>query len=447
MTYACAGCGATVRDGLPLACPAARPGDDLDHVLTRVREGAEGTDASANPFLRYRGRLPSHALALAAGLGDDDFAGLVERLDAAVADVEGRGFRVTPLVESEPLARALGLARPVLVKDETGNVAGSHKGRHLMGVLLHLEVADRLGLATGPGPLAIASCGNAALAAAVLARAAGRPLQVFIPPTADPTVVARLESLGARIDVCERRAGEVGDPCYLRFLEAVAAGAVPFCCQGNACAVTIDGGRTLGYELADALAGRRADRVFVQVGGGALASSLVQAFAEVTAPPPPRFHPVQTEGAYPLRLAWEAATARLLGRVGVVVPADDAARAQAVADAPSEAIEEALTHAARHRAAYMRPWPQEPRSIASGILDDETYDWLAILRGLLLGGGYPVVVSEARLAEANRLALDATGIAVDPTGSAGLAGLLELAGRGALVPDEQVVVLFTGVRR
>ena len=41
-------------------------------------------------------------------------------------------------------------------------------------------------------PLAIASCGNAALAAAVVARAADRRLRVFIPPDADPAVVARL---------------------------------------------------------------------------------------------------------------------------------------------------------------------------------------------------------------------------------------------------------------
>ena len=82
------------------------------------------------------------------------------------------------------------------MKNETGNVSGSHKARHLMGLLIHLEVVERLGLAMRRGSegqhLAIASCGNAALAAAVVARAAARPLEVFIPTTADPKVVARL---------------------------------------------------------------------------------------------------------------------------------------------------------------------------------------------------------------------------------------------------------------
>ena len=85
------------------------------------------------------------------------------------------------------------------MKDETGNVAGSHKGRHLMGLAIWLEVVvhrDR--------PLAIASCGNAALGGR--GGRAGRrpPADVFVPPWAD-RVVARLRDLGARIHVCPRR--------------------------------------------------------------------------------------------------------------------------------------------------------------------------------------------------------------------------------------------------
>ena len=85
--------------------------------------------------------------------------------------------------------------------------------------------------------------------------------------------------------------------------------------------------------------------------------------------------------------------------------------------------------------------------MAHGILDDETYDWLAVVRGMLETGGSPVVVSEKTLLEANELAVDATSIDVDHTGSAGLAGLLDLRGRGEVGPAEAVAVLFTGVRR
>ena len=68
---------------------------------------------------------------------------------------------------------------------------------------------------------------------------------------------------------------------------------------------------------------------------------------------------------------------------------------------------------------------EEPRSIAHGILDDETYDWLAVVEGMLATGGHPVVVDERTLVDANKLARLATGSDVDHTGSAGLAGLLE----------------------
>ena len=59
-------------------------------------------------------------------------------------------------------------------------------------------------------------------------------------------------------------------------------------------------------------------------------------------------------------------------------------------DAPPRAREPlesgALAHAARHRADFMWPWETEPVSVATGILDDETYDWLAVVRGTIESG-------------------------------------------------------------
>ena len=95
----------------------------------------------------------------------------------------------------------------------------------------------------------------------------------------------------------------------------------------------------------------------------------------------------------------------------------------------------------------MWPWEVEPRSVAHGILDDETYDWLAVVEGMLATGGRPLVVDEETLRRANVLALEATGIAVDHTGSAGLAGLLALSRAGELAADERIAVLFTGAVR
>ena len=100
----------------------------------------------------------------------------------------------------------------------------------------------------------------------------------------------------------------------------------------------------------------------------------------------------------------------------------------------------------------MRPWATEPHSIAHGILDDETYDWLAIAEATIESAGWPVVVSEDQLRRANDLAREATGIDVDHTGSAGLAGVLSLV--DSTLPGSQgdpradrVAVVFTGRRR
>jgi threonine synthase len=79
-------------------------------------------------------------------------------------------------------------------------------------------------------------------------------------------------------------------------------------------------------------------------------------------------------------------------------------------------------------------------------LDDETYDWYAVVRGMIATDGAPVVVDEATLELANQAA-SATDIDADHTATSGLAGLMTLRDRGEVGPEEQVAVLFTGARR
>ncbi|HKZ75498.1 MAG TPA: PLP-dependent lyase/thiolase [Actinomycetota bacterium] len=440
----CAGCGhvAPPDEPYPFRCPNARPGDDIDHVLARELDPTHvgfPDDDEPNPFVRYRELFHSYHLGRRHGLSDGDCVDLVERLDKAVAEVDGRGFTVTPFLRSDSLSERLGFSREggVWVKDETGNVSGSHKARHLMGVMVHLLVAEQAGLVPdGDRPdLAIASCGNAALAAAVVARAAERTLKVFVPTWADPKVIARLEELGAHIEVCPRKEGVAGDPAYLGLKEALAAGAVPFTVQGGDNGLAIEGGETLGYEMISSLVSTDATLtgLVVQVGGGALASSCIRAFEDAAlleAPAAlPKVHTVQTRGAYPLKRAYD----RVRERIGEP-------------ESPA-AIVEGMRYARTHRSEFMWPWEEEPKSIATGILDDETYDWADVVSGMLATDGSALVVSEETLAEANTLAREATGIDVDATGSAGLAGLLELVRAGKVASDERIAVLFTGTRR
>jgi threonine synthase len=463
-SLACSGCGWAPPDNdpFPFRCANAGSGDDVDHVIVRTLDPSNlswPTGQEANPFVRYRTLFRSHHVATSRNMTDAEYVELVERLDKEVAAVDGKGFAITPFERKDELSTRLGFSSDggVWVKDETGNVSGSHKARHLMGLAIWLEVVDRLGLTdTRNRRLAIASCGNAALAAAVVARAADRPLDVFVPTWADEAILRRLKDLGATITTCPREEGVPGDPTYHALQRAIAGGAIPFTCQGPDNGLTIEGGMTLGYELA--AAGQPLDRVFVQVGGGALASSTIQGLDDArlmgTLEASPKLHAVQTEGGYPLGRSYEAVVQKTFDQIawysGWRPDRDEPAYvAQMVISQSfgSPAIEDALAHARTHRSQFMWPWEEEPKSIAHGILDDETYDWYAVVRGMIQTAGFPVVVDEDTLREANEVGRSTIGIAVDHTGTAGLAGLMKALKQGHVRPDERVAVLFTGAIR
>lgn len=397
--WRCAVCAATldIATPLPWKCPNATAADP-HHVLHLIEAGPPAAVLGGpNPFIAYGPRLAWWQFARARGLT----AGACEALTGEVAGQ----FAVTPFACSAALSSELGI--DVWVKDETGNVGGSHKARHLASILLHLRAAETLGLLGGRAPLAISSCGNAAVAAATLAAAVDWPLEVFVPEWADPAVVAILDGLGATVQHCPRRTGDPpGDPALLRFREAVLAGAVPFSVQGPENATCLDGGRTIGWEIADqaAAAGVRLAAAYVQVGGGALAACLGQGLG-----PDVALRVVQAAGAAPL----------------------DAALRRAAE----------LAHPERHWGEVMQAWP-DPRSSADGIVDDETYDWIAVREAIAASGGHSVVVPESVVAGAHALATRA-GFPVSATGSAGWAGALadERRGRGP------IVVVMSGVAR
>jgi len=448
----CSACGAVLPDDdpEPFRCPrapASRADGDVDHVLVRDLDLAGVVlpdDGEREPFVRYRELLHAYRYARRAGEPDGHFVQRVRALDARVAEVDGAGFRETPCTACPELAADLGVAE-VWVKDETEDVAGSHKARHLMGVLL------QLGAPGGPEHprLGIASCGNAALAAAVLARAAGLELETYVPEQADAAVLARLRELGAELVTC-RRDGQPGDPCLRRLERRAAEGVVPFTCQGSENGMCIEGGETLFWELI--ARAPELDRVALQVGGGAFASAGVRAWhdarrAGATARLP-RVHAVQTAGGHPLERAWRT----FAQEVARDVPeghgsTDPELAAWMCARFLAPEVSDRLALAAARRSRYMRPWEPPPRSIAEGILDDETYDWRAVLAGMLESGGWPLVVDDAWLARARDLARERTGANVSATGAAGLAGLLALAEAGELGAEERVGLVLTGVQR
>lgn len=446
----CSGCGTSVNgasnatfrcpncDKQPRADHVLAPSSDVTSALEILVKSSSATtpaaDETRNPFVDFRHLLYSHRVAMSRGMSDADYVEMAAHLNQSLEDVDGSGFTETPLLFSEELN--------CFLKNETGNVGQSHKARHLNNVMLYLlalratgmdELADRR--------LAVASCGNAGLAAATIAAAAGWPIDVCIPPTASPAVQTRLQELGASVVVCERGVGVVdtalgsistegaADPTLAVCRTLVAEhGSIPFSVQGPECGLAVEGGQTLGFEIAQQLARQNPTvdairSVFVQVGGGALGAGLSQAFARAeeaglgSSLSNTEFHCVQPQGNQPLHRAYSRLTDRQL-----------TAKA-----------------AAKQRDEFMTPWA-DPQSVAFGILDDETYDWVALCQAMQSSGGASHVVQDETICEAKEIA-EAMGVPVCHTGAAGLAGMLEHRRRQGTDNSAPDLVVLSGLDR
>ncbi|MCP4227861.1 MAG: PLP-dependent lyase/thiolase [Actinomycetia bacterium] len=414
---------------------------------------------SVNPFVEYRHHLDVYTRALDRGLSDEAYVELVTNLNEKVEAADGVGFTVTPLVELDLASEGAGAgpvgagAGPVTAKVETGAVGGSHKARHLFGLVLHYLIEDKASTETSSTrDLAIASCGNAAIGAAIVAKATMRRLQVFVPSNADQAIMDRLDGLGAKITVCPRDPSSIGDPCITALDDAIANGAQAFTVQGPRCPAVIDGCRTLGLELATQLddASINPASIYIQIGGGALATAVMDGLGRAWPNRRlPRLHPVQARAAHPFVAGWRRVVRSLLGPDDPGEEVSDWELAQffnpLVADKDRVEVSALLAG----RSELMTPWPDPPHSVASGIIDDVTYDWLTLATHQSTTGGWPILVDEPTFSTAAVLAGDQISPPLprpDETGAAGLAGLIEHhqahSQDGGV--DEPAVVLLTG---
>jgi threonine synthase len=442
----CTGCQTLVdpSETLGFSCPEAHNQPNIDHILAPALSLVEapfpGDDGHANPFVRFRSLLFVYRFARAQGVSDEQFINIVEELDAGLEGIGEPSFRDTPLRNCPVL--------DVWAKDETDNVGQSHKARHLFLVMIYLKCLLAANSPAAEGltqrPMAVASCGNAGLAAAAVARSANWPIDVYIPPSADEPVKQRLAELNARVHICERDPDTPGDPTVIAFRAAVANGSIPFSVQGCDNGISTEGSATLIWEAVSALKREgitSVGSVFIQVGGGALGAGMVkglrQAVHSGALERMPEFNTVQTEGCYPLQVAYH----KLLEQQDL--PVGSATNA---ATSVSDRDRQQAMHVAAHaRAALMVPW-ENPQSIAHGILDDETYDWHALVDGMLQTGGKAVVVNDESIIRARETAMAESDIPMCHTGAAGLAGVMEMREKGWKSPGPTLCV-FSGLHR
>lgn len=479
----CTGCESVYSIDLKCAVHGCvnRKKDSANHILEKFLPdnfsfgiaNLLDTTQSTDPYLLFKKFFYSYYLAEKLNV---NFDSIVDSINEELRKFGEPGFIMTPFIVKDNIKEIPG---KTLIKNETVNVSGSHKARHLMGNIIYLEVLRKANIIQEKPKLAIYSCGNAALGAAAVAKAAAYALSVFVPPNLNPNVIKKLNSYGANIVECPRIQGESGDPCYNRFQEALTSGAVPFSCSGPDNWSNIEGGQTLCLELfaQASLIKQKINAIIIQVGGGALASSAVKSVEELYSSNAINYLPsiftVQTEGGFPLFRAYlliikEIAKLNALN-CSLSVPKTADINVKAVSfveyfnkcldeiraisnfakqNYATEKIQQVLSEGAhKNMSKYMWAWEGEPHSIAHGILDDVTYDWYKIIQGMLKTGGIPVTVTEKELINANKLAKKSTDINVDPTGSSGFTGYLKLKKLGIIPKDAASAVIFTGIER
>ncbi len=426
-----------------------------EHTLRRVLpsgpEVSDGIQTSWAAGSRQTFDVLRHSISAHRLLGHDRYHRVLERVAEQLLRLEDRDFKVTPLTEAPALASALGRTGRLWVKDETGNVTGSHKGRHLMATLLYLEALRKLKGESIKKVLAIYSCGNAALGASAVARAGGYELHAFVPEDVDPIVTAMLMERRALVERIPRSTTGEGDPCYLAFRKAInEQGWIPFACAGNDNWSNIEGGATLGWEMVMQLreCSEKIDSVVIQVGGGALARSVAQALEEALQlgfiQVLPRIHVCQPAGGFPFVRAYLLALEEIARRSGYSFDlsydhgADPGVQLQKTVaftrvrpdqiqevaafvqrSFESPAVQSFLKDMAGEAGHIMWPWDGgPPHSLAHGILDDVTYDWYYLLCAVLRSGGRAEILLEDTIRDAYNMAQSHTGIPVCRPGRA-----------------------------
>jgi len=297
-----------------------------------------------------------------------------------------------------PLVRLDALAPPGVLlwaKDESTNPTGSFKAR---GLSLAVNRARELG---APG-VQLASAGNAALALAAYAAAAGLPARIAMPADTPETIPARCREHGAEV--------LLGPGTLVEAAKLLDAPTAPDR-EGFWNLSTLkepyraEGKKTMGLELAEQFGWELPDWIVYPLGGGTGIVGMHKAFDELRrlgllGAKRPRFVAVQMTGCAPIVRAFERGLERA------------------------------------------EPW-ERPDTRVWGLRVPRAIGDFLVLRALRESDGRALAIEEWRLpgiaARAAR-----TGLRTGPEGAAAFAAVEDLAATGAFKPGERVVVFQTG---
>lgn len=300
----------------------------------------------------------------------------------------------TRLRQAPRLAAELGLKR-LWLKDDAPNPTHSFKDRV---VSVALSVARSFGFDTA----ACASTGNLANAVAAHAAASGMRSIVFIPAGLEAGKVAGTTVFGGTVIEVEGSYDDVNRLCS----ELSAATNWAFV-NVNVRTYYAEGSKTLGFEIAEQLGWRYPDAVVVPMASGSLLTKVAKSFRELHATGlmpdvgHTKIHGTQAEGCSPISGAF------LAGRDEIQ--------------------------------------PVKPDTIAKSLAIGNPADGYYALKEVRASGGAMATVPEGKVAEGIKLLARTEGVFTETAGGVAVSGLEELVRNGAIDPDDETVVLVTGI--
>ena len=299
----------------------------------------------------------------------------------------------TPLVDAPRLAREIGVARVWVKNDSVSHPSLSFKDRV---VATAINAAHALGLTT----IGCASTGNLANAVAAHAARAGLAAWIFIP---DDLEIGKIIGTAIYAPHLVRVRGHYDDVNRLcaQLADRFGWGIVNVNLRGY----YGEGSKTIAFEIAEQLGWRLPTAVVAPMAGGSVVTKLRKGFgevlsAELAAGAPPRLFGAQAEGCAPIVRHFERGDDRII--------------------------------------------PEVPNTIARSIAIGNPADGTFAVRAIRETGGSAHAVSDEALVAGMRLLAETTGIFTETAGGVTVAAAVELAKRGLLRSDDEVVLCITG---
>lgn len=299
----------------------------------------------------------------------------------------------SPLVPAHRLGKILGL-RHLYIKNDSINPTWSFKDR-VVGVAV--AAARHFGYEV----VACASTGNLANAVAAHAARAGLRACVFIPKGLERGKVVTSAAYGPTIvevegtyDEVNRLCAEIADEHRWAFVNV------------NLRPYYSEGGKTLGFEVAEQLGWRAPDHLVVPVASGSLLVKIHKGLHELHATGVipdvrTRVHGAQAAGCGPVAAAFAAGTDEIQ--------------------------------------------PVKPQTIAHSLAIGAPADGRYVLRIARESGGSVRSVGDDAIVEGIRLLAETEGIFTETAGGVTIGVLRALAEQGTFGPDDVVVAYITGI--